>query len=62
MEGMAMDATFTVPLPSSPQAFAQALAASPDKSTPANIKIRVVSSHRPHEKAPALKSVSVHAL
>ncbi len=62
MEGMAMDATFTVPLPSAPKAFAQALAASPDKSAPANIKIRVVSSHRPHEKAPALKSVSVHAL
>jgi tyrosinase len=62
MEGMAMDATFTVPLPSAPQAFAQALAASPDKSAPANIKIRVVSSHRPHEKAPALKSISVHAL
>jgi len=57
-----MDATFTVPLPSAPQAFAQALAVSPDKSTPANVKIRVVSSQRPREKAPALKSVSVHAL
>ncbi|MFZ1220588.1 MAG: tyrosinase family protein [Chthoniobacterales bacterium] len=62
MEGMAMDATFTVPLPNAPQAFAQALAASPDKSMPANIKIRVVSSHHPHETPPTLKSVSVHAL
>ncbi|HKP05422.1 MAG TPA: tyrosinase family protein [Chthoniobacterales bacterium] len=62
MEGMPMDATFTVPLPNAPQAFAEALAATPDRTAPANVKVRVVPSHGPREKMPTLKAVSIHSL
>jgi len=62
MKGMPMDATFTVPLPKAPQAFAEALAAPPNNAAPPGISIRVVPSHGRRGKAPALKSVSMHAL
>ena len=61
MKGMPMDATFTVPLPKAPQAFAEALAAAPNAAPP-SISIRVVPSHGKRGKGPALKSVSMHAL
>lgn len=57
MEGHAMDASFAVPLPKSPEAFTRALAA-----TPAPLSIRIVPTHAPRDKAPALKAVSMHTL
>jgi tyrosinase len=62
MTEMSMDATFVVPLPTAPQAFATALAATPDKSAPANLSIRVVAAHGRRRTAPVLKSLTVHAL
>jgi hypothetical protein len=56
-----MDATFTVPLPKAPQAFAEALAGAPNNAAPPGVSIRVVPAHG-RGKAPALKSVSMHAL
>jgi tyrosinase len=52
-----MDVSVAVPLPKSPEAFARALAAEP-----APLSIRVVPSHGPRDKAPAVKKLSLRAL
>ena len=57
MEGMAADATFSVPLPKAPQAF-RGLAAT--NNTQLNIRILPAQGHG--QKAPTLKALSIRAL
>jgi tyrosinase len=58
MEGMAMDATFAVPLPKAPQAFRGLTAAANNTA----VNIRIIPTQRRARRAPALKAVSVRAL
>jgi tyrosinase len=57
MAGMAMDATFAVPLPKTPQAF-RALAATNNTA----VNIRIIPTHSRSRRPPALKAVTVRAL
>jgi tyrosinase len=57
MDGMAMDATFSVPLPKSPQTF-RGLGAAANTA----VNIRILPTHPHAQKAPALKAVSVKTL
>lgn len=57
MAGMAMDATFSVPLPKAPQAF-RGLGAAANTS----VNVRIVPTNRRSRRPPVLKAVSVRAL
>lgn len=57
MAGMAMDATFHVPLPRAPQTFSN-LGATNNTA----VNIRILPTNRRAQSAPALKAVSVRAL